>query len=128
MADVTTRLEDWLNASLSDGEFGGDLEQFTVFVVSAFDEAGENERWAAARDKLGSHKSPITGQSVKTLSVGLSIPPAELGAVDLQKGLNIVALALREKLRSRPKRVPKGFEYERCASAISAALAAYVTA
>lgn len=111
---------------MSDVEFGGELDQITVFVVSAFGELSENERWAAARDKL-SFKAPLTGQSCKVLSIGVPIPPAHFCATDVEKGLKIVALALRERLRSRPKRVPKGFEYERCASAISAALAAYLT-
>jgi hypothetical protein len=128
VTDVATRLEDWLNASVSDGEFGGKLDQFTVFVVCAFDEASENERWAATRDTLGSYKDPFTGQLVKALSIGLPVPPVQLSAVNLEKGLNVVALALREKLRSRPKRVPKGFEYERFAAAASASLAVYVTA
>jgi len=92
------------------GEFGGQLDHFAVFVVSAFEELGENERWAAAQDKLGSYKSPFLDQSLKSLSVGSSIPPAQLVGADLQKGLSIVASALRDKLRSRPKRVPKEFE------------------
>ena len=127
VAAVTTKLEDWLNAALSEGDFGPGLDQFTVFVVSTFDDVAQNERWASARDKLGRLKHPVSGQTLRYLSVGLSIPPARLLPADLKKGLSITCRTLREKLNARPRRIPKGFQYERFAAAVSAALGTFIT-
>jgi hypothetical protein len=125
--DVTLKLEHWLNAAVADGDFGKGLDQFTFFVVSAFDELDTNEQWAEARNKLGSFKNPSSGESMRTLSVAVPVPPADMMALSLEEAIQLVCTLLRAKIAVRPKRVPKGFEYERCAAAISAALTAYVT-
>ena len=126
--DVTVKLEDWLNAALADGDFGGGLDQFTFFVVSAYDEPDVNEHWAEVRNKLGSFKDSASGQSVRSLSMAVAIPPADIMALSLGEAMQLVCARLRAKLAVRPKRMPKGFEYERCATAISAALSSYATA
>jgi hypothetical protein len=126
--DVTVKLEDWLNAALADGEFGNGLDQFTFFVVSAFEERDTNELWAEARNKLGSIKDPVSGKSVRILSIAVAIPPVDMMGLSLAGAMQLVCTLLRAKVAVRPKRVPRGFEYERCAAAISAALSPYVTA
>jgi hypothetical protein len=128
VSEVTVKLEDWLNASLADGEFGEGLDQFTLFVVSAFDEPEANERWAEVRNKLGSFRSPASGELVRSMSMAVAIPPADMMALSLEGAMQLVSVMLRAKLAVRPKRVPKNFEYERCAAALSAALSPYVTA
>jgi hypothetical protein len=115
VAEATTHIEDWLNATLADGNFGRAPEQLTFFVVAVYDDPEENERWARPRESLGR----------TYLSRGISISPSKFGGGSVAEWAGIVAGAIREKLAIRPKRVPKGFEYERCAAAISAALNVY---
>ena len=116
VSEATAHIEDWLNASLSDGDFGRAPEQFAIFVVAVDDDLEENERWALPRDSLGR----------TCLSRGVAISPARFEAGSVGEWAGVIASAIREKLATRPKRVPKGFEYERCAAAVSAALSAYV--
>jgi hypothetical protein len=126
VAVVTAKIEDWLNASLSDGKFGEGLDQITFFVVSVWDEPSENERWAVPRDKLGRAKNHLTGESSRELSFGIPVAPSQFKTGELEQWLRVTAEALREEVSIRPKRISKGFEYEICASAISAALSPYV--
>lgn len=125
VGSVTVQLEDWLNAALPDGEFGPGLDQLTMFVVSVYDEAVENERWAEPRNRLGGFTDPITGKKCRNLSLAVSIAPAELLALDFEPAMRTIGAALQRKVLERPKRVPKGFEYERWARAASAVLGVY---
>ena len=125
--DVTVKLEDWLNAALSDVGFGGHLDQFTVLVVSVDDEVAKNERWAR-QNGLGQCRNPFTGESYRNLSVSVAISPSRFTYTNLKNAIGIVSLALTQKIGERPKRLPKGFEYERFTRVLTAALSAYVTA
>lgn len=126
--DATVRLQDWLNATLEDGEFGLGLEKFTFIVVSVFDEPEENERWAKAHRKLGSFTHQATGERVRDLCAAAAIPPQLFGSQQLVENLEIICRAMRAEITQRPKRLPKGFEYERFAAAVNAALEVYVPA
>ena len=61
LREVTVKLEDWLTAALSDGEYSSAPDQLAFVIVSAFDEPEENERWARSHDKLGSYKDLVAG-------------------------------------------------------------------
>ena len=125
VGEATTKVEDWLNASLLDGDFGEELGQLTFFIVSVYDEPEKNQAWASARDKLESFKHPLDGSAVRSLSFGVPIPPDQFRKGAVADWAAIISSAVREKLRVRPKRVAKGFQYERCAAAISASLSAF---
>jgi hypothetical protein len=126
LRDVTVRVEDWLNASLGDGNFGIGVDQFTIVAISVDDDPNENSRWTKAHDKTGRFKHPITGESVSHISVAVTMPPAKVIAsapIDL---LALFCNSSIHRLETRPARVPQGFDYERCSTAISKALAVYV--
>lgn len=126
MNSAAVQLEDWLNAALSDGEFGPGLDQLTLFVVSVDDEAEENDRWAEPRNRFGGVTHPTTGVRIRDLSLAVSIPPAELLALDFGQAMRTISAALQRKVLERPRRVPEGFEYERWAKATAAVLGVYV--
>lgn len=124
--DVTVRVEDWLNASLGDGDFGMEVDQITVVAISVDDDPSENSRWEKAHNKTGRFKHPITGERVSHISVAVAIPPAKVLACEPTELLLLFCVAATNRLSVRPVRVPKGFDYARCSSAISKALAVYV--
>jgi hypothetical protein len=125
--DVTVKLREWLNASMSDGDFGGHLDQVTMVIVSVEDEPEQNERWAKSHRGLGRPKNPFTGETYTELSFAVAIPPSKFDGADLEKALRVASSAAIQTVLDRPKRVPKGFDYERFAKGLSAALNVYVT-
>ncbi|MEO6272849.1 MAG: hypothetical protein ABIP34_06590 [Rhodoferax sp.] len=127
MNDVCVKLEDWLNAMLSDEDFGGKLDQITVFVVSVDDDIVTNEKWATPRSRLGGFTNPFSGEKVRDLSFGVAILPVKIAASDSKGVLHLVCAALSAKVMERPRRVPKSFDYELWAKSACAALNACVT-
>lgn len=123
MRDVTVRVEDWLNISLGDGDFGVGVDQFTIVAISVDDDPDENSRWAKAHDKTG--KFRITGESVSYISVSVTISPEIVIASQPIELLARFCTSTIYRLENRPARVPKDFDYVRCAQAISKALAVY---
>ena len=117
LCDVTNRLEDLLNATVADGVFGGEPDVFMLTVVAVDDDESENLR-QTPRDKLALDNS--------YLSLAVSMSPSVIAAADYPDELRMVSMQLREKLSGRPKRLPKGFDFERCSSSVSAALGVYV--
>lgn len=117
LGKVTVRLEDFLNAILSDGNFGSAPEVFMLTIVAVDDDASEN-LLMTPRDKLSRDNS--------ILSLAVPVAPSVIAAADFSDAMTLVSQHLRVRLLDRPNRVPKGFDFERCVAAISTALAAYV--
>ena len=117
LCDVTNRLEDLLNATVADGEFGAEPDVFMLTVVAVDDDESENLRHTP-RDKLARDNS--------YLSLAASMSPSVIASADFPDALKMVSMQIREKLLMRPKRLPKGFDFERCSASVSAALGAYV--
>jgi len=124
--EATVKLEDWLNASLSDGNFGGGVDQFTIVAISVDEEASENIRWSNAHNKTGRVKSPFTKEPVRYVSSAVLLPPSSVISKAPHAFLSYFCSAIIERLKSPPKGVPRGFEYVRCATAVSMALEVYV--
>jgi hypothetical protein len=125
VGEVALKFQDWLGAALSDGEFGGRLDQVTMFIVSVDDDVGENARWTRPRNGLGRVKNPFTGETFSNLSLAVAIPPSKFAQTTLKEALAVASSAFSERILERPRRVPKGFEYERFAKGLSTALGAY---
>nr|WP_315847984.1 hypothetical protein [uncultured Rhodoferax sp.] len=119
LGEVTVRLEDFLNALLSDGDFGPAPEVFMLTIVAVDDDASENFLMTP-RDKLARNNS--------SLSLAVPVAPSVIAAAGFSDAVMLVSQHIRKRLLVLPKRVPKGFDCERCFAAISAALAAYVPA
>jgi len=121
---VTTRIEDWLNSALGDGDFGGHLDQVTFVVVAVDDDPGENAKFGG--DRLVTLRSPISGDRTRNLRFSLLASPSEVLALSEPALFAKVAELAIDKLARRPKRLPRGFDYSRCATATRAAFGAYV--
>ena len=128
LSGATVTMEDWLNASLGDGNFGDGVDQFVVVAVAVDDDPEENCRWAKSHDKSGKYKNPVSGEGVRYISSAVLLPPSKVQELGQQSILPFLCAATIRRLASRPKRVPKGFDYERCSKAVSLALQAYVQA
>ncbi len=125
--DVTVKLRELLNAAMSDGDFGGHLDQVTMVIVSVDDEPEQNERWAKSHRGLGRPKNPFTAETYTELSFAVTISPSKFDGTNLEKALRVASSAFVQTILKRPKRVPKGFDYERFAKGLGAALNVYVT-
>lgn len=119
-------VEDWLNASLGDGIFGESVDQFTIVAISVDEDAEENARWSNAHNKTGKFTNRFTGKQVRYVSSAVLLPPSSVMSKAPRALLSYFCSAAIERLKSRPKRVPKGFDYVRCATAVSKALEVYV--
>ena len=125
LRDATVAMEDWLNASLSDGNFGEEVDQFIVVVIAVDSDPEENSRWAKSHDKTGKYKNPFTGEGVRFISSAIVLPPSKVQELGQESILSFLCAATIRRLALRPKRVPKGFDYERCSKAVSLALQVY---
>ena len=125
LRDATVAMEDWLNASLSDGNFGEEVDQFIVVVIAVDNDPEENSRWAKSHDKTGKYKNPFTGEGVRFISSAIVLPPSKVQELGQESILSFLCAATIRRLALRPKRVPKGFDYERCSKAVSLALQVY---
>jgi hypothetical protein len=126
LREATVKLERWLNASLHDGEFGEGLDQFSIVVISVEDDPSQNESWLKAQEKSGKAMQPFTGEPIRYLSVAVEVLPHEVRTKGPRELLVLVSARAKDRLATRPKRVPRGVDYARLSAAVGAALAAYV--
>ncbi len=122
---VMSTLQEWLNAALSDGDFGDGIEQFTFIIVSVVDDISENEKWAKTHNRLGRYKDHFTSELVRYISISVELSPSSIASTELNNLYYLVSNAITNRLLSRPKRLPKNFDFTRCANAITATLAVY---
>jgi len=123
LSDVTVNLEDQLNSELGTLEFGSGIGQFTMVVVSVYDEPEPNEEWCRAHRKLATAKNPLTGEVVRYLSVAVPVAPsAVLAAKDAALLTALVAASAVTVLAERPARLPAGLDFARLSAAVTSAL------
>ena len=126
LREATVKVEDWLNASLGDGKFGDSVDQFTIVAISVDEEPEENARWSTAHNKTGKFTNRFTGEQVRYVSFAVLLPPSLVVSKQPRDLLSYFCLATIERLKFHHKRVPKGFDYARCVTAVSKALEVYV--
>ena len=122
---ATVKLEDWLNATIADSDFGASLDQFMIVVVAVDDDPECNARFAKPWNKLSSTLNPYTGQKVKSLSFSIEVPPSNATEATYEELLSQIAEAVKHKLSIRPQRLPSGFDFQRASRAVSVALEAF---
>ena len=122
------RLEDWLTASLSDGEFGEGIDQICFIVVASEEDPDQNSIRASAFDKLGRYKDPIHSLPVRHLSFGLSLPYGVAVSLSAGEATEAIARLIAQKTAMRPKRLPKGYNYTKLSDSIQAAAQVFTPA
>ena len=126
VSDATVKIEDWLNASIGDGDFGEEIAQFTLVVISVYDDAEKNGRWVQTHEKLGVFKDFATGKRIPFLSVAVSVLPATVQSLLPRDLLSHICHSATERLTVRPKRLPRNFDFQNFARCVSTALEVYV--
>jgi len=122
------RLEDWLTASLADGDFGEQLDQICFVVVATEEDPDQNQARASAFDKLVRYKDPYDGGQVRHLSFGISIPYNIAITLSPEQATKLVAEHIRQKVSTRPRRLPKGFDLNKLSGAVQASTSVFATA
>ncbi|CAN5136459.1 hypothetical protein BH11PSE11_BH11PSE11_05160 [soil metagenome] len=119
---VVVGFEDVLNMALSSKDYGSNLDQLTIVVVTAFNEFEENERWADSQDKLAHVKNEFSGERILYLSFGVSIRRETVLNSSKRQIQEHLSQAICSKLTRRPRRVPAGLDYEALSCAIQTTL------
>ena len=122
------RLEEWLVGSLADGEFGNGLDQVCFVVVATEEDHDQNSVRATAFDKLGRYKDPFDSLPVRHLSFGLSLPYGTAISLSDTQATEVIARLIGQKVATRPKRLPKDFDYVRLSQSIQAAVRVFASA
>ncbi len=116
-----TMLEDALQPMLG-ADYGG-VAQFVAVLVAIDSDEAENARFRKPFDRVG--RSPGTDLRYFSMSVGFT--PEELLPMTPWQVARTLALRLKEGLASRPKRLPRTFDYERFRADAARALDAFVS-
>ena len=98
------------------------IDQFTMVLVSVYDDPNANEKWCQGHRKLASAKHPFTGESTRYLSVAVPVAPAEVVAATPSELQRLVAAAIERALAARPSRLPKGLDYAALRTAVGSVL------
>lgn len=112
-------LEDALQPMLG-ADYGG-ITQFSAVLVAMDSDQTENARFRKPFDKVGL----CPGTDLRYLSMSVGFTPEELLAMTPSQVACAFALRLKEGLASRPKRLPRAFDYERFYEDASRALDAF---
>lgn len=112
------KIEDWLNAAMADGEFGGGLDSLMIVVISYYiDEAGEISKLPKP-SRLSKYKHPVTGEEQGCLALHVSVEDKALLRVEPENMVHYLSQMIVEKLPERPLRTPKGLDYSRLRTAM----------
>lgn len=87
-------VEKWLDQSLHDKSYGGDVTDFMLFIIS-LGNVNQNDEMESTYSKIGQFKDPISGKKVKYLSIGMSFIDSEIA----QSEQDDLKESLLEKLR-----------------------------
>lgn len=128
ITDTLLWLEDWLNALLGDGDFGGDLDCLMILVCAtdclvASDESGHRE---LGKSRSGSSKNPFNGETVRFLDLSVYVEPEEILLIDSSQLSSQVCKLIVARIPEKLKRTPKGLEYGRLRQALVASLSVHI--
>jgi hypothetical protein len=119
---ITTNIEQVLTANLAGDSFGVGIDQLTLVVVSVDNDPVANEAWAKPYRKLGSYRHMVTSERIRFLSLAAEVSPSDLVALPDSQRHQFVAELLSSQFSTRPKRLPRGFEFPGLATAVCSAL------
>ena len=120
LSEALCALEDWLNSSLGDREFGGSLSHLMIVLFATASLPRE-----PAVSRTSSFVNPATGLRESMLALHVSADPIVVMETPREALVGTVSNLLIEQLPSKPLRVPKGLEYSRLRSAIVASVRAH---
>ena len=120
---ITGALEDALNMELSKKNYGSNLDQLTILLVTANDDIEDNKKWAANQCRLAHLSNAFTGERIRYLSIGVPVDRAIVLGSSKQRLRTYVVQTISEALSVRPKRLAAGLDYESLSAAMRITLA-----
>ena len=123
---IQSGLSSHLNKFLSSFDFGDSIDQFMIVIVSVDDDALVNQRFASAHNKLAKYKNPFTKETVRLLSIPVEIPHMIFKNANQKNIKSIICEAVLNQILKRPKRLPKGFDFNIFSRHISNTISSYI--
>lgn len=122
MRNVLPDLEDWLNTTLGDGDFGGSLDclMMAVFATDFVPSSGKS----VAPSRLSTCADARTGGKRQLLALHVSAEPVQITQTPPALLHRVISGKLIAGLPSKPLRVPKGLDYARVRASLIASLSA----
>ena len=111
--DVTTTLEDFLSPAFQGKQYGGNIEQLTVFYVSVESEPSENFQYCQKHNRSGKYKDVLSGKMVSYIGLAVPINPDQVidEGPPLLRALLIQGLFT--ELEHPPYQFPRNFDRQR---------------
>ena len=123
LGNVLPDLEDWLNAALGDGDFGGSLDSLMVVVLAtSFVPSSEKP---VAPSRISTYADPQSGGKIQSLALHVPVDPELLVETMPNAYHQVVSKKLITGLPSKLLRTPKGLDYPRVRAAMVASLSVY---
>lgn len=119
---ITTALEDRLRPLLEPKQYGGGIEQLTIFFISVDSDPLENERYCSANNRSGRYKDMLTGKSVRYLGIAIPIDPQVVLSSSRAALHKLAESKLLETLETPPYAMPKQFDQKLLFSDVKAEL------
>jgi hypothetical protein len=111
MDALRCNVEEWLDLSLHDKSYGGDVTDFMLFIIS-LGNVNQNDKMESAYSKMGQFKDPISGKKVKYLGIGMSFIDSEIAQSEQDDLKESLLEKLRIKLELFSFNKKNGFMYK----------------
>lgn len=112
MRNITVKLEDCLCGLFEGIEFGSNINQLTIAVVSLSSEDDENIKISDGYSKIGRLRNPITGESVRFIGFGVPVNSKSATVMSSDQIIKFILDTIFEKASDPDIRIPKDFDYK----------------
>ena len=123
---IQSELSNHLNKFLSSFDFGDLIDQFIIFIISVDDDELVNKKFANSHNKLSKYKNPFTKETVRLLSISVEIPHTVFKNASQKNIKTIICEVIPNQIPKRPKRLPKGFDFDNFSRHISNTISSYI--
>ena len=124
MLGVLPELEDWLNAALGDGDFGGSVDCLMLVVHASTFVPSSGK--AVPPSRLSNQADMFTGKKFQSLTLFVQLDPGRVASTPPSRMHRFLSAEITARLPEKLLRTPKGLDYPRVRAAITTSLAAYI--
>jgi len=111
--NITTVFEARLRTALVEKDYGGGVEQFSVFYISVDSDPTENDQYCKMHNKYGKYKDILTKKMVSYVGIAIPIDPQLILKLSVEKQSQLLAESLLKQLENPSYQFPKKFDYLR---------------
>lgn len=121
--NVTTRVEDQLRPAVELEDYGGGIEQLTVFFVSVDSDPIENERYCVANNRASTYRDMFSGKTVRFVGIAVPVDPQIVLSSSKEALARLMRDLLFDELTAPAYAMPKKFDRARLLADLKTALA-----